>query len=258
MSSHHAGLHGGPPFTSTCSAKYCNAEYSTPPSQSNKDNKYCSKECRTSGAWRDEEVMEALYLLRGMSVSQIGDYLGCSGQTVWRWLDEHGIEARQASEPKYPRISSKDWLVKTYVEKNMTSGEIAEWVGCSSGVVWEWCQRHGIDCQENGSWPRGEDHHLYGGGDIKYGEGWNKKKKERVRERDGRECQHCGRGEQEHVKLFGTKHIVHHVVPARSIEDAQERNAMKNLVTLCRGDCHKRWEEMAPLRPITSRVEVRG
>ncbi|WP_208644684.1 helix-turn-helix domain-containing protein [Haloarcula quadrata] len=197
-------------------------------------------------------MMELLYILRDMSASEIGDYLGCSGQTVWRWLKKHGIETRGVNEAKYTRLSSKDWLVETYVEKNMTSGEIAEWIGCPSSLVWEWCQKHGIDCEENGSWPRGEDHHLYKDGDNNYGKGWDVEKKERVRERDGRECQHCGRDEQEHIKLFGTKHVVHHIDPARSVADPEERNAMKNLVTLCRGDCHQSWEKMAPLRPDTT------
>jgi hypothetical protein len=26
---------------------------------------------------------------------------------------------------------------------------------------------------------------------------------------------------------------------------------MENLITLCRGECHRTWEQMAPLRPDT-------
>lgn len=85
---------------------------------------------------------------------------------------------------------------------------------------------------------------------ITYGSGWNDRKRERVRERDGRRCQNCGRTEEEHLDLYGQKHAVHHIQKARSFDDPERRNRMENLVTLCTTyECHNRWEEMSPLRP---------
>jgi 5-methylcytosine-specific restriction endonuclease McrA len=103
----------------------------------------------------------------------------------------------------------------------------------------------------------GDGNPAWSGGVFPYGEGWTKSKREAVRERDDRECQHCGRTEEEHLELFGTKHPVHHIIPARMIDDPERRNAMENLITLCRGQCHRTWEEMAPLRPETvpSRID---
>lgn len=98
----------------------------------------------------------------------------------------------------------------------------------------------------------GEDHPLYEGGVFPYGQGWNERKKRQVRIRDQARCQHCGRTEAEHIDEFGTKHVVHHITPARQVDDPEERNAEGNLITLCRGSCHKTWEQMSPLRPDTA------
>lgn len=104
----------------------------------------------------------------------------------------------------------------------------------------------------------GENHPTYNGGRFPYGLGWNETKKEEVRERDGRKCQHCGRSEKEHIEIHGTKQAVHHIQKARAVDNPSQRNSMKNLVTLCRvapqnGDkpCHDVWEAMSPLRPDT-------
>ena len=98
--------------------------------------------------------------------------------------------------------------------------------------------------------PCGEDNPLWKGGTFPYGSGWNDAKKEQVRERDGRECQCCGRAEEEHIELYGRKHSVHHIQKARDFDDPEQRNHPDNLITLCESkECHKRWEQMSPLRP---------
>jgi len=95
----------------------------------------------------------------------------------------------------------------------------------------------------------GPDNPRWKGGTFPYGEGWTAGNRRRVRIRDQARCQHCGRTEPEHIKEFGGKHVVHHIKPARKVNDPNKRNATDNLVTLCRGDCHRTWEQMAPLRP---------
>lgn len=99
-----------------------------------------------------------------------------------------------------------------------------------------------------------ENHPMWAGGSKPYGPGFGPEKKEKVRERDDRECQHCGRSEEEHLEKYGTKHHVHHIQKARHFDDPKKRNDMENLVTLCHGPCHATWERMSPLRP--SHVEL--
>lgn len=93
----------------------------------------------------------------------------------------------------------------------------------------------------------GENHHLWKGGQEPYGEGWNDRKKEAVRDRDDRRCQGCGMEEAEHIEIYGQKLQVHHITPARKFDNPDDRNAEDNLTTLCI-PCHHKWEGI-PLRP---------
>jgi hypothetical protein len=50
--------------------------------------------------YRDSAVLERWYNDEGASLSTIGDRLGCATSTVGYWMDEHGIERRDASAHK--------------------------------------------------------------------------------------------------------------------------------------------------------------
>lgn len=78
----------------------------------------------------------------------------------------------------------------------------------------------------------GEDHHNYLGGPQTYGENWWEKKKECL-ERDGHECQKCGKGKEE----LGQNPDVHHIQKVRSFEVPENANDLENLICLCRV-CH--------------------
>lgn len=94
----------------------------------------------------------------------------------------------------------------------------------------------------------GENNPSWNGGRPKYGPGWTKAKKALVRERDGHQCQSCGLSGADHADTFGRRLSVHHITPARLFDDAEKRNAMGNLITLCM-KCHHRWDLMYPLVP---------
>jgi predicted HNH restriction endonuclease len=51
----------------------------------------------------------------------------------------------------------------------------------------------------------------------------------------------------DHLTEYGERLHVHHIIPARQFDDPEPRNAMGNLITLCRED-HAKWEGV-PLRP---------
>ena len=91
------------------------------------------------------------------------------------------------------------------------------------------------------------------GGFAPYGPGWNNAKKDRVRERDGYECQdpRCDMTQEEHLEKYDRKLYVHHIQKARSFDNAEDRNDERNLISLC-AKCHPHWEKMSPLRPDTA------
>lgn len=84
-----------------------------------------------------------------------------------------------------------------------------------------------------------------------YGDGWDEKKREEVRERDGYECQHsgCEITGQEHKDRFGERLTVHHLVPANEFDTPRFRNDVRNLVTLCRLH-HRTWEAADDYCPL--------
>ncbi len=81
---------------------------------------------------------------------------------------------------------------------------------------------------------------LWGGDSNRYGAHWHKLR-EAVRARDGYICQVCGAPEGERG------HHVHHKIPFRAFERAEEANRLENLLTLC-PNCHQRAETAVRVR----------
>lgn len=196
---------------------------------------YCSKEC-LHGDTPDVECENcgAVFTVSNWRAEQ-GDQFFCDPSCRGEWISEN----------------------LTGDDHPLHSGRVEECAACGEEHLRPPSHRDGPlqfcsqDCY--GRWisenRTGEDNPQWEGGVGPYGAGWNEAKKEAVRERDGRKCQHCGLSESDHIEKHGGKHVVHHITPARKLDDPEERNAMKNLVTLCRGECHQHWEKMAPLRP---------
>lgn len=197
----------------------------------------------------DEKNLREMYWDEGMSQPQIADEVGCGERTVARWLERHGIETRPAPRDQTPdELLDRGTLEKLYCGARQTSTEIGEQLDVHPHTVTDWLHRHGIPVRELSEYA-GEGHWNYKGGRFPYGPGFNKTKKEKVRERDDRECQDCGLSEDEHVERYDEKLHVHHIQKAREVESPEERNAMENLISLCQS-CHLgKWEAMSPLRP---------
>lgn len=134
-----------------------------------------------------------------------------TGEDHWRYVERPEQECKQCGEifQRAPwRVSDRDQF-------------------CSQECYYEWRAEHAES--------------------FDYGEGWNEEKREGVREKYNRRCQSCGMTEREHKQVSGKKLAVHHITPAKQIDDAQERNAVANLIPLC-CSCHNDWEGI-PLKP---------
>lgn len=91
--------------------------------------------------------------------------------------------------------------------------------------------------------------------DGTYGAGWNDTTRERVRERDGKQCVDCGMTQSTHIEKYGRRLDVHHIVPAHAVTDPQTRNDDSNLITLCAA-CHVKWERVRGLRRVPDGVTL--
>lgn len=75
---------------------------------------------------------------------------------------------------------------------------------------------------------KGETHPCYKGGKNYYGEDWNRMRR-KARERDGHQCQVCGKDKSD----LGMHPHVHHVRPVKDFEDPNDAHYLENLITLC-------------------------
>lgn len=95
-----------------------------------------------------------------------------------------------------------------------------------------------VDCR--GEWATenfsGENNPLYEGYEENYGTNWLSVR-EKVRSRDGGECQICGADKGE----LGKWPDAHHIVPKEEFDTPEESNFLRNLILLC-STCHGKVE----------------
>ena len=225
--------------------------------------------CRQSGITKEDLISELHRLRdelgrtpRSMDISNHSDYsIGNYDYHLGGWnnaLSEAGFEITQQTLPPKEDLLSEIRRLADKLGHKPFASDMTEHgkYGARSyfrrfGSWGNALEEAGFEARTMGEWIlTGKDNPNWRGGAFPYGSGWNEAKKEQVRERDGRECQCCGRPEDEHIELYGRKHSVHHIQKARDFDDPKQRNHPDNLITLCESkECHKRWEKMAPLRP---------
>jgi len=201
---------------------------------------------RTDKRLKNAEWLRAEYKDKGRDAESISEQLDCGVRTVYKWLNRLDIlTASKMPERSRSRIEDGDWLRAAYKEKGRTSVDIADELGCSHPTVLKWLDNHGIEARTSG-FRVGEENTRWQGGSVPYGPGWSEPKRRAVRERDGHTCQdpHCSVSQDEHLADHGERLHVHHLHKARDVDNPEERNAKKNLITLCR-NCHRRWEKIA-------------
>lgn len=184
----------------------------------------------------DEEWLHEEYVENGRSTVQIAKQLGCRAQTVIRYLRRHGLSVRTTGASQ--RLQSPEelrdeaTLRELYEERNLSSRDIADEVGCSKPPVLRWLHRHGIDVrnpapgQDNWRWKGG--HTLYEAIRTLLPIKWSQAALE-ARRRTDHTCEMCGiRVDPSAVSIS-----VHHIVPVLS----GGTNEQWNLMPLCK-ECH--------------------
>lgn len=110
-----------------------------------------------SQPWHDETLLRKMYHDDDMIQSEIADEFGCSRTTITKWMDEHGIEARDKSEAATRHWSEKDYpwkdkerLEELYLDKRMSTTQIADEMDCSRSTIGEWLDKYGIPRRSQG------------------------------------------------------------------------------------------------------------
>lgn len=212
--------------------------------------------------YRNEEWLYEKYWCEERSMCEIADMVDMDASNILYWMEKHGIERRSksasttlAEEKEFgdKKYRNKEWLMRKYIQEGLSSTEIAELADTSHRTILNWLDRFDIERRTPGEGSElnsltGSEHPNWKPDTRSYGDGWNESKKNAVRDRDGNQCKYCGLSQDEHIEKYGMKLPVHHITPARLIDDPAERNSAENLETVC-VKCHQKVEYMYPLRP---------
>lgn len=213
----------------TC--EHCGEEFE---SLEYKNQVYCSNGCNTASQ-RKRTTLECPICDSEFEVIEAQEERRrcCSMECMGEWISQ-----TQTGENHHNYVESVDvecWTCGKPLER--TPGRVARYENhfCNTSCYSEFVSER----------KSGENHYKWKPDELtQYGKGWNEEKREKVRERDNRKCQDCG----EPARGYFSKLDVHHIQPADTFDDPEKRNAMDNLISLCR-ECHPKWEKFAPLRP---------
>lgn len=208
----------------TITCKECGKKFQPYPSQANK--MYCSRKCMV--AWLGKH---SLYTVK-RKCKQCGKEFNppwnkarakfCSTPCGRKWTGQQLIGRNVGDlSPVYSRVTATCPNCGTAFKAKKSLHERLKDHCCSRKCAFEWAVRSGkFALENNASWKGGLSFEPYS---IT----WNFRLREMIRERDGRECHICGKGEN------GRRLVVHHI-------DYNKKNCeAKNLISLCHY-CHIR------------------
>jgi len=119
-----------------------------------------------SRPWTDEDVLRELYWEKEMSQPDIADELGCSAQTITRWMGKHDIETRDPAKigkniDQSVNNTERPWrdegkFREKYVEKGMGVESMADEWHTSTQTIRRWRDNHDVEPKHSGGY--------YGGG----------------------------------------------------------------------------------------------
>lgn len=208
------------PYTFTC--LHCGKTVTTPYA----NRSFCSRSC-----FHAHKRVQKTCVICG-SPFEVGAYhadeiVTCRSQECKKAIYHKRAVGRNLSEAAKARIGKAN--SKPRIEVDCTCG-------CGEKVsIPGWRQRKNktnvffVDQAHMFTWLQGENHWNYRGGNVYYGDGWNKVAQS-VRERD-KVCQECGKTPEGNGRGLD----VHHIIPVRISRD----NSMSNLVALCIS-CHQK------------------
>lgn len=98
--------------------------------------------------YRDAEVLEELYVNRGLTLEGVGEELDCGPQTVSRWLKKTGIGTRDSGKRPVAELDDEDRLRRLHKQQGLSIVEIAEMFDCGTATVSRWLRKHGIKAMQ--------------------------------------------------------------------------------------------------------------
>lgn len=213
---------------------------------------------RKAEAWKQVEVLYR----QGVPITRIAEATGIPAPTLYDWRRQSGLKKNKRStyvtDDLRERIRKKMTIdsdgklrkkaIRMYVDKEMTTIEIAEKLNVTSVTVGAWLEQEGIARRQSPTLRTREKLREANLGEKRYNwkGGITAKRMEHRRsmymrdarqacfERDNYTCRSCGQ--------HGGKLNAHHVWPFQRWQEWKYE--VWNLVTLCKG-CHDNWHKAA-------------
>lgn len=195
---------------------------------------------QAEGRYKNKDWLRKKYWDEELTVDEIGEECGVSGQTINYWRDKHGIDARDSSEAVALQWEDND-------ERREKASEHINEVREQSPPEHIRTGEHRPETIEKMSEAKvGDENPMWRGGyEGEYGHTWPRKRKAAL-ERDGYECQACGSDEELHV---------HHHRPVRTFENPNDAHFLENLVTVC-VECHPTQERLSRRHTFVRDVQL--
>jgi len=95
--------------------------------------------------YRDESVLRELYEERNMTIYEIGNLFNVSGSTISTWLKKNGIPSSDRRHNPDAEYNDPDILKELYQNEGLSTHDIAEEFGVSSGAIHHALVSMGID-----------------------------------------------------------------------------------------------------------------
>lgn len=204
-------------------------EYGIKPRTKSESRKHPNPERKTQ---LHKDTLIDLYATRKLSCINIGKRFGCSDATISRRLEEYGIHVRHVSEANKnidKKITiKKDELNRLYHDERLSARGIANELGMSCTWVMDRLKEHDIETRSISEAISGEYGPSWNGGTgyLPYCHKFNNRFKEKIRDRDDRTCQLCGKHESEELSDDNRRLSVHHIHYDRE-------NCYPDVITLC-------------------------
>lgn len=89
------------------------------------------------------KTLDRLYTQWGWSLGKIAQHYGVTKSTVWRWMDDAGIERRKPGRAS--QAPPKDELHQMYIVQRMSVAQLAECYQVTDETVRHWLHEQGLD-----------------------------------------------------------------------------------------------------------------
>ena len=96
--------------------------------------------------YKDPDVLKELYINENLTQPEVADRLGCSNNTISRWLRKYGIEKNS----EYKELNDSEWVKQEYVDNQRDSYDIADEIGCTNETVLNAVKHHGFEPHSKG------------------------------------------------------------------------------------------------------------